>query len=48
MPSIPRTYVELAVVFLNELLAKKEPDWEPVWLEDLGIEPYRIGEDWSW
>jgi hypothetical protein len=46
MPSIPRTYVELAVVFLNELLAKKEPDWKLVSLEDLGIKRYRIGEDW--
>ena len=41
-------YVELAILFLDELLAKKEPDWELVSLEDLGIKPYRIGEDWSW
>lgn len=40
-------YVELAIAFLNDLLAKKEPEWEMVWLEDLGIKRYRIGEDWD-
>jgi len=40
-------YVELAIAFLNDLLAKKEPECEMVWLEDLGIKRYRIGEDWD-
>ena len=40
-------YVELAVGRLNQLLAANEPEWEMVWLEDLGIKRYRIGEDWD-
>jgi hypothetical protein len=39
-------YVELAIEYLNDLLANKEPEWEMVWLEDLGIKRYRISEDY--
>ena len=39
-------YVELAIGRLYKLLADKEPEWEPVLLEDLGIKRYRIGEDY--
>jgi hypothetical protein len=39
-------YVELAIAFLNDVLANKEPEWEMVWLEDLGIKRYRISEDY--
>jgi hypothetical protein len=39
-------YLELAVERLHQLLANREPEWEPVLLEDLGIERYRISEDY--
>ena len=39
-------YLELAIGRLYQLLAEKEPEWEPVWLEDLGIKRYRISEDY--
>ena len=39
-------YVELAIGRLYQLLAAKEPEWEMVWLEDLGIKRYRISEDY--